>query len=123
MDSEYITPTQEQMQATLARIKAVLARLDAERASEQPQPGKKPRPTYTAEPCLTTPEISAWEAANGVVLPEAYRLFLLEIGNGGMMPGAYCDFEMWALDDRRKKGYETQPREPFPLSRDRKSVV
>lgn len=120
MDSEYTTPARDQMHATLARIKALLARLDAERASEQPQPGKKPRPTYTAEPCLTTPELAAWEAANGVVLPEAYRLFLLEIGNGGMMPGAYCDFEMWPLDDpQKRKGYDTQPREPFPLSRER----
>ena len=120
MDSEHTTPASSQAHVTLARIKALLARLDAEHASEQPQPSKKPRPTYTAEPCLTTPELAAWEAANNIALPEAYRLFLLEIGNGGMMPGAYCDFEMWSLDDpQKRKGYDTQPQEPFPLSRER----
>lgn len=71
---------------------------------------------YTANPYLTEPDLTTWEAANGVVLPEAYRLFLLEIGNGGFMPGGYCDFEMFPLNPRR---VNARLREPFPLSRDR----
>ncbi|HLW03902.1 MAG TPA: SMI1/KNR4 family protein [Ktedonobacterales bacterium] len=119
MDTERLTPAPNQPQVTLARVKALLARLDAERTADQPQPDKQPRPAYTPEPCLKEPDLAAWEAANGVALPEAYRLFLLEIGNGGMMPGSYCDFEVWSLDDRRRKAYYTQLQEPFPLSRER----
>jgi hypothetical protein len=119
MDTGHVAPAQSQPYETLARVKALLARLAAEHAPDPSQPGKKPLPMYAAEPCITAPDLAAWEAANGVALPEAYRLFLLEIGNGGMMPGAYCDFEMWSLDDRRKRGYETQPREPFPITRER----
>jgi hypothetical protein len=33
-----------------------------------------------------------------------------------MMPGDYCDFEMWHLNPRR---VDARLREPFPLSRDR----
>jgi hypothetical protein len=116
MDPEHAVPASDQAYVTLARVRALLARLDVEHASEQSQPGKKPRPSYAAEPCLTAPDLAAWEAANGVVLPEAFRLFLLEIGNGGMMPGAYCDFEMRSLELRK---VDAQLREPFPLSRDR----
>jgi SMI1 / KNR4 family (SUKH-1) len=119
MDTEHTTPAPGQTHVTLARVKALLARLDAEHTSDESQPGKKPRPSYAAEPCLTAPDLAAWEAANGVVFPEAYRLFLLEIGNGGMMPGGYCDFEMWSLDNPRRRIWDVQLREPFPLSRER----
>jgi hypothetical protein len=104
MDSEHTTPAQGQLHATLARVKDLLARIDSEPDS------------YTAKPRLTAPDLAAWEAANGVSLPEAYRLFLLEIGNGGMMPGSYCDFKMWPLDPTK---VDAQLREPFPISKDR----
>src|SRR5262249_55162890 len=53
---------------------------------------------FRPEPCLTGPEIEAWEAANGVLLPQEYRLFLLEVGNGGRIAYSdYRDFEIWPL--------------------------
>jgi hypothetical protein len=109
MDSEHTIPAQSQSRSTLARVKDLLARLDSEYKSDQRQW------SYTAEPCLTESELAAWETANGVSLPEAYRLFLLEIGNGGMMPGSYCDFEMSRLPSR----VNALLQKPFPLSRER----
>jgi hypothetical protein len=100
----------------LARVKDLLARLDAEREVDQPQLVRRSMRPYTANPCLTEPDLVAWEAANDVVLPEAYRLFLLEVGNGGFMPGSYCDFEMWHLD---ASGVDARLRQPFPISKDR----
>jgi hypothetical protein len=97
----------------LTRVKDLLARLDSRDEADG----------YTAEPCLTVPELAAWETANHILLPTAYRLFLLEIGNGGMMPGSYCDFKMWGLHSSR---WRVDPRnvagslqELFPVSRDR----
>ena len=89
---------------------------ESEPASVRSQAAKESQRTYAAEPCLSAPALAAWEAANNVVLPEAYRLFLLEIGNGGMMPGAYCDFKLWPLDPR---SVDSHLREPFLIARDR----
>ena len=36
--------------------------------------------------------VTAWERRHGVILPDEYRAFIREVGNGGMMPGHYCDF-------------------------------
>lgn len=116
MDTEHTTPSQGRSHVTLVRVKDLLAHLDSERESDLPQPDRKSLRPYTAEPCLTVPDLVAWEAANGVVLPDAYRFFLLEIGNGGFMRGDYCDFEMFHLDSRR---VSTRLRKPFPLSKDR----
>jgi SMI1 / KNR4 family (SUKH-1) len=116
MDIEHTTPAHGQSHLALARVKDLLARLDSERESNQSQPAKESRRPYTAESCLTVPDLAAWEATNSVLLPEAYRLFLLEIGNGGIMPSSYCDFKMWHLDPN---GVDARLREPFPLSKDR----
>lgn len=116
MDAEHTTPAQDQSHLTLARVKDLLARLDAERESDQSQSARKSQGSYAAEPRLTAPDLAVWEAANNVLLPDAYRLFLLEIGNGGIMPGSYCDFQLWRLDSN---GVDTRLQEPFPLSKNR----
>jgi hypothetical protein len=116
MDTEHTAPAQGQSQVTLARVKALIARIDAERPSGRTQPANESRPSHAAASCLQGSDLAAWEAANSVVLPEAYRLFLLEIGNGGRMPGTYCDFELLPLDPSRA---DAKLQEPFPISRDR----
>ena len=90
----------------LARVKALLERM---RQAERPCP-------YTAQPCLSEPQLKLWETVNRVSLPEEYRLFLLEVGNGGNMPSDYCDFEVWALGTG-----PTNPAllQPFPITKQR----
>lgn len=116
MDTKH-TPGQSQV--TLARIKDLLAHIDALCEADQSQPVKRLLGPYTAHACLTGPDLAAWEAEHGVSLPEAHRLFLLEIGNGGEMPGSYCNFKIWQLASRERWKMDVQLREPFPLSRDR----
>jgi hypothetical protein len=88
-------------QPALARITALLSQSSA---------------AYVANPRATTDDLDQWEATNHVLLPEAYRTFLLEIGNGGMMPGAYCDFVVKPL---KLSGFTPHLREPFPITRQR----
>jgi uncharacterized protein (TIGR02996 family) len=71
---------------------------------------------YTPRPRLTEKELAAWEAAYGVTLPEEYRLFLREVGNGGMQPGSYCDFVIEPLAQVRG---EQSAATPFPVTADR----
>ncbi|MFB2971709.1 SMI1/KNR4 family protein [Aerosakkonema sp. BLCC-F183] len=42
---------------------------------------------YQLNPCLSEAEIQAFEAKNRITLPDDYRNFLLEVGNGGAGPG------------------------------------
>lgn len=109
-------PAAGQSHVKLARVKDLLARIDAECEAERTQTVKRLPGPYTAKPCLTEPDLAAWEAAHNVSLPEGYRLFLLEIGNGGRMPGSYCDFEMRPLVSRK---VDVRLQEAFPLSRER----
>ncbi|MFF9978197.1 SMI1/KNR4 family protein [Streptomyces erythrochromogenes] len=39
-------------------------------------------PAARREPALGYPAVEAWEAENGVTLPEPYRSFVAEVGNG-----------------------------------------
>jgi hypothetical protein len=71
---------------------------------------------YTANRCLTERELTAWEAAHGVTLPEEYRLFLREVGDGGVMPGSYCDFVVNPLVEVRGGPSAAAP---FPVTADR----
>jgi len=71
--------------AVLSRIRALLATPRGREA------------TYTPRPCLTEQNLQAWESKHEVTLPDEYRVFLREIGNGGTMPGSYCDFEIEPL--------------------------
>jgi hypothetical protein len=114
MNPESPSPTTSQLHKTLARIKDLLARLPPDDAADQPHPSFRYR--CIPNPRLTAADLAAWEAANGVALPEAYRLFLLEIGNGGTLPCEYSQFDFWPLAPRR---VDENLREPFPITRER----
>lgn len=74
------------------------------------------RSAYVPRPRLAAPELLAWEAEHGVALPEEYRIFLQEIGDGGKMPGSYCDFEITPLV--RVRGVRSATT-PFPVTAER----
>jgi hypothetical protein len=94
----------ERADSTLGRIRDLL---DASRGQDW---------AFVPRPRLTEAALLAWEAEYGVSLPEEYRLFLREIGDGGMMPGSYCDFEIQALDGVLGASTAAQP---FPLTAER----
>jgi uncharacterized protein (TIGR02996 family) len=81
--------------------------------AENAEPGNHP---YTPERCLTEQELKAWETVYGVTLPEEYRLFLREVGDGGRQPGSYCDFVIHPLAGLR--GGQSAAT-PFPVTFDR----
>jgi SMI1 / KNR4 family (SUKH-1) len=71
---------------------------------------------YVPRPRLAEPNRLGWEAQHGVTLPEEYRQFLQEIGDGGQMPGSYCNFEITPLAGvRGARGAAT----PFPVTAER----
>jgi hypothetical protein len=72
--------------------------------------------TYTPRPCIAAADLVAWEAAHGLVLPEPYRRFLLEIGDGGAMPSSYCEVKIVPLAKVRGG---TIASTPFPVTADR----
>jgi hypothetical protein len=96
----------------LTRIKDLLERIRAECTEESGQPCEWSG-RYDAQLCLSQQELTVWETANQVLLPLEYRLFLLEIGNGGMMPGDYCNFEVWSLGSAPPNPGLLQP---FPVT-------
>lgn len=57
-----------------------------------------------------------WETTHHLRLPEAFRQFLLEVGDGGLMPGSYCDFSLEPLE---RMGGAATAAAPFPITRAR----
>ena len=88
----------------LSRIHALL---DASRGREW---ACRPRPR------LAEPDLLAWETAQGVALPQEYRRFLRDVGDGGGMPGPYCDFEITPLAGVRGGPGAARP---FPITAER----
>src|SRR5262245_11949759 len=95
-----------QRRLTLGRILNLLGRTGRDEGSSP----------YTPNPRLAERELRAWETEYGVTLPEEYRLFLREVGDGGMMPGSYCDFIVEPLSEVRGGPSAATP---FPVTADR----
>jgi SMI1 / KNR4 family (SUKH-1) len=71
---------------------------------------------YRPRAPLAEADLAAWEARLGIALPEEYRRFLQEVGDGGEMPGSYCNFEIAPLAGvRGVRGAAT----PFPVTAER----
>src|SRR5262245_38855326 len=66
--------------------------------------------TVRLGPVLSSREVSGFEQQHGIELPDGFRRFVLEIGNGGDGPG----YGLRAFDP-----HSQQPRiaQPFPLER------
>ena len=71
---------------------------------------------YELHPCLTEEEVQSFEAHFALTLPEDYRSFLLQVGNGGA--GPFYGIQPLVLpteeDSPPEKGHPLT--EPFPLS-------
>jgi hypothetical protein len=94
----------ERAHAALSRIHALL---DASRGQQW---------AYQPNACLTEAELLIWEAVHGVTLPDEYRVFLSEVGDGGRMPGSYCDFVIEPLTAMWGGATAAMP---FPVTADR----
>jgi len=92
----------------LDRIRVALAASDRHEARHVAR--------YVPRPRLAERDLRAWEARYGVKLPDDYRVFLRAVGNGGTMPGPYCDFVVTPLAN--VQGGPTAATR-FPVSRSR----
>lgn len=73
---------------------------------------------YSLNPCISVAELNYFESRYGVILPDDYRQFLLEFGNGGAGPG----YGLFKLEDETREigvdGEDTEYRQltqTFPL--------
>ncbi|PZT71400.1 SMI1/KNR4 family protein [Streptomyces sp. SW4] len=74
-------------------------------------------PVESREPALGWEAVAAWEAENGVVLPEPYRSFVAEIANGSAL-GPPRDGGLQPLGRLPRAWPDLGPRQPgglFPL--------
>ncbi len=69
----------------LARIKDKVGRVPNEAAP--PEPRGPVQCDLRLNPTLSESEVAAFEEEHRITLPEEYRAFLLDVGNGGMGPG------------------------------------
>jgi hypothetical protein len=56
--------------------------------------------------CVPLPNLERWEQENGIRLPDGYRRFVLEIGNGGSDPDVGAVWNRYGADIRK----------PFPFT-------
>lgn len=64
--------------------------------------------SYCLNPCISPGELNNFESRYGVTLPQDYRQFLLELGNGGAGPG----YGLFKLEDEIVTGgNDTEDRE------------
>jgi uncharacterized protein (TIGR02996 family) len=103
-----------QRRLAVGRLRHLLARMQQD--ADVVGGAEGPDDPYVPGPCLTEGELAAWEAARGLALPEEYRLFLREVGNGGAMPGSYTDFIIEPLAGLEFRASTTSP---FPVTADR----
>jgi uncharacterized protein (TIGR02996 family) len=108
--ADVILPWQARL--ALGRVQTLLERMGRDGDPNEAERVKEWAEVYTPGPCLTERALARWEARNRVSLPEEYRLFLREVGNGGHVPGPYCDFEVRPLDPRL---VDPALREAFPI--------
>lgn len=94
----------------LARIQAKIARLNPNHTFLEMLRAFG-RPTQP-EPTLSEARLLAFEAEYRVTLPEEYRLFLREVGNGGLGPGT----GMPRLSDAVDRSPSLDLATPFPFS-------
>ncbi|MBM4778093.1 MAG: SMI1/KNR4 family protein [Archangiaceae bacterium] len=71
---------------------------------------------FVPRPPLLEAGVARWESTHQLRLPEPFRRFLLEVGDGGVMPGSYCDFALHPLE--RMAGATTAAA-PCPITRAR----
>jgi hypothetical protein len=75
------------------------------------------------KPPLAESKVAAFESKHGIVLPEGYRRFLLEIGRSGQGPPCYGLVQLGEVDgdmgpeDQRNWRRLPQVAEPFPFRR------
>jgi hypothetical protein len=73
---------------------------------------------YPMNPCLTPRQVERFESRHGVLLPETYRVFLLEVGDGGTGPPCHGVYHLGKVgDERGSKGYWNRlpdRAKPFP---------
>lgn len=66
--------------------------------------------TYSLNSCISIEELSNFESRYGITLPEDYRNFILEIGNGGAGPG----YGLFKLEDEEDEEFQLLA-QPFLL--------
>lgn len=94
----------------LARIQSKVARIPTE-ATPPAQGDPIEGPLYP-NPTLSETELLAFEAKYRVTLPDEYRLFLREVGNGGLGPGK----GLLRLADAVAQSPSRDLDKPFPFS-------
>jgi uncharacterized protein (TIGR02996 family) len=94
----------------LARIQSKVARIPAEAAP--PELGHHIQSPLHPNPTLSEAELLAFEADYRVTLPDEYRMFLSEVGNGGLGPGEGLLRLAEAVDRSPSRDLGT----PFPFS-------